>query len=151
MYTRPTNGSIEVCRLAEYKRQVGVAVTVGTMLAAFVGVLAITTAPSSTPITTQFASVENCIFVITSRTVSYPYGPNGPIFYVYTSTMTSTYSMNASVKMTTGAVTTSTTSLPYTTTAVTYTPTVANGTTTVSAVDNPYIGEPYNVSCTYVK
>ena len=111
----------------------------------------ITTAPSSTPITTQFASVENCIFVITSRTVSYPYGPNGPIFYVYTSTMTSTYSMNASVKMTTGAVTTSTTSLPYTTTAVTYTPTVANGTTTVSAVDNPYIGEPYNVSCTYVK
>jgi len=42
--------------LAEYKRQVGVAVTVGVLIAAFVGVLAITTAPVNVTTTSSQSS-----------------------------------------------------------------------------------------------
>jgi hypothetical protein len=45
MYTRGYRQICRGCGLAEYKRHVAVAVTVGVMLAAFVGVLALTTAP----------------------------------------------------------------------------------------------------------
>jgi hypothetical protein len=101
----------------------------------------------STPITTQFASIENCTYVITSTTQV----NEGLIGRIYSSTITASYVTTASTNMTTGAVVTTTTSLSWTTTAVAYNPTIANGTNTAVLVGNPYIGEPYTVSCTYAK
>jgi hypothetical protein len=61
--------SAEVYRLAEYKRQVGVAVTVGVMLAAFVGVLALTTAPTNVATqSSQSSSTSSAVAVPSSST-----------------------------------------------------------------------------------
>ena len=114
----------------------------GAVLVIVVGSILLYSRPS-----TKLASVENCTYVITSTSDI----NDGPVFHVTTSTITTSYMITASTNMTTGAVVASTTTVPYTTMVVTQTPTVANGTTTISRIGNPYVGEPYTVTCIYVK
>jgi hypothetical protein len=63
------------------------------------------------------------------------------------SSMTTSYTTSASTYITTGAVIITTTSLAYTESA-----TFRNGpNATATLVPGSYLGEPYTVSCTYVK